>query len=89
MKCALSLAEDNRILSAWSILPGRNYESMPIVDTLPEGDVADYLYVNGNYIYDPLPKPEVEVTVLVTESELAALQEKAAAYDILTEGVTT
>lgn len=58
MKCALNLAEDSRILSAWKILPNGNYEGMPIVDTLPEGSLPDYLYIEGKYVYDPLPRPE-------------------------------
>lgn len=55
---ALNLAEDGRILSACVVLPNGNYDSMPIVDTLPEGNLPDYLYVNGAYVYDPLPVPE-------------------------------
>lgn len=58
MKYALNLAEDNRILSAWKVLPNGNYDGMPIVGTLPEGNLPDYLYVNGEYVYDPLPRPE-------------------------------
>ena len=57
---ALNLSNDSRILSAWSVLPNENYEGMPIVETLPEGNLPDYLYVNGEYIYDPLPRPETE-----------------------------
>ena len=56
MKYALNLDEDGRILSA-------TYETyaaagMPIVETLPDGDITDYKYIEGSYIYDPLPKPE-------------------------------
>ena len=53
---ALNLAEDGRILS----VTYEQYASkgMPIVETLPEGDVSDYRYVDGEYIYDPLPEPE-------------------------------
>ncbi|MBQ5658678.1 MAG: hypothetical protein IIV02_04010 [Peptococcaceae bacterium] len=55
-KYALNLADDKRILSA-------TYEEyatadMPIVETLPEGNISDYLYVDGEYIYEPLPEPE-------------------------------
>lgn len=53
---SLNLAADNRILSACVCLPGQTYEN--IVDTLPDGDVSDYKYVNGGYVYDPLPEPE-------------------------------
>ena len=55
-KYALNLDADGRILSA-------TYESyavpgMPIVDTLPDGDITDYKYIDGSYVHDPLPQPE-------------------------------
>lgn len=58
MNYALNLAEDGRILSA-------AYAEAPlldvaIVDELPEGNVADYRFVNGELIHDPLPVAEVE-----------------------------
>ena len=54
-KYALNLDADGRILSA-------TYESyavpdMPIVNTLPDNDITDYKYINGEFIYEPLPKP--------------------------------
>lgn len=58
MKYALNLAEDNRILSACKVLPKGNYEGMPLVDVLPEGDISDYLYIDEQYVYDPLPESE-------------------------------
>lgn len=53
---ALNLNNDKRILSACVVLPSTP-ETMPRVDTLPDGDVTDFLYVNGEYVYDPLPAP--------------------------------
>lgn len=61
MKYALNLSADGRILSA-------TYEKYApadavLVDELPEGDISDYLYQDGAYIYDPLPDvvdPETE-----------------------------
>lgn len=32
--------------------------SYAIVDTLPDGDVTDYKYINGEYVHDPKPKPD-------------------------------
>ena len=58
MRYALNLANDNRILSAWDILPEGIYDGMPIVEELPEGDIYEYRYENGEYIHDPLPEPE-------------------------------
>lgn len=54
---ALHLFEDNRIHSACVVLSNRYFGIMPIVETLPEGNVGDYLYENGEYIYAPLPEP--------------------------------
>ena len=54
----LNLAEDSRLLSAWVVIEGQEYKDMPIVDTLPEGNIVDFKYINNSYIYDPLPEPE-------------------------------
>lgn len=53
---SLNLSDDNRILSACVCLDGFEYEN--IVDALPEGDISDYKYIGGEYVLDPLPKPE-------------------------------
>ena len=53
---SLNLSKDKRILSACVCLDGFEYEN--IVDELPEGDITDYKYIDGEYVYDPLPKPE-------------------------------
>ena len=55
---ALNLSEDNRVLSAWYVIEGQDYTGMHVVETLPDGDVADYKYIDGVYVYEPLPKPE-------------------------------
>lgn len=53
---ALNLDTDNRILSVTydEFAP----EDYPRVETIPEGNVADYKYINNEYVYDPLPEPE-------------------------------
>lgn len=53
---ALNLSEDNRILSVTydEYAP----ENQPRVESLPEGDVTDYKFINNDFIHDPLPKPE-------------------------------
>ena len=58
MKYALNLDLDGRILSA-------TYEECAptdavLVDELPEGNIADYLYIDGQYVHDPIPVEEVE-----------------------------
>lgn len=58
MKYALTINVDKRIQLASIVLTNGNYGGMPIVDTLPEGDITEYRYIDGQYIHDPLPKPE-------------------------------
>lgn len=53
---SLNLDSDNRIFSACICLEGQEY--INIVDTLPESDITDYKYVDGEYVYDPLPSLE-------------------------------
>lgn len=57
MKYALNVNEDGRILS--STFEKYATENMPLVDDLPNGNIADYLYLGGEYIYDPIPEPEM------------------------------
>jgi hypothetical protein len=71
MKYALNLNEDGRILSA--TYEKYAAESMPVVDTLPEGDIYEYIYQNGEYIHDPLPKPEQPKEEATTDDVLNAL----------------
>ena len=55
---ALNLDNENRILSACFVIENGDYTGMPIVDILPNGNITDYLYVNGEYVHSPLPKEE-------------------------------
>ena len=60
MRYALNIDEDGRILSV-------TYEEfasdgMPIVEELLDADMADYRYVNNEYVYDPIQKPELKDT---------------------------
>ena len=57
---ALNISEDNRILSACKVLPHGNYTNMPIVESLPEGNLPDYQYINNEFIYNPLPKEKIK-----------------------------
>ena len=55
-KYALKLAEDRRVLSATfeKYAPADSV----LVDDLPEGNLADYLWQDGAFVYDPLPEPD-------------------------------
>lgn len=55
---SLNLSEDNRILSACVCLDGFEYKN--VVDILPDGDMSNYKYIDGEYVYNPLPEPEPE-----------------------------
>lgn len=70
MKYALNLGKDHRILSA--TFDEYAPPSQPRVDTLPDGNVSDYLYVNGEYVYDPIPvppEPKLSVTAKMVPGE--------------------
>lgn len=71
MKYALNLSEDKRILSA-------TYEKyaapeMPLVDVLPEGDIYEYLYIDGKFVHDPIREPEQPEAEATTDDVLNAL----------------
>lgn len=68
---ALNLAEDGRILSA--TYPQYAPEGAVIVDSLPEGDIHEYRYVDGSFVHDPLPKPEQAETEATADDVLNAL----------------
>lgn len=55
---SLNLSDENRILSACVCLEGFEYDNK--VDTLPNGDINDYKYIDDEYVYDPLPTPMPE-----------------------------
>lgn len=68
MKYALNLAEDGRILSA--TFEQYAATGQPLVDELPEGNIADYLYRDGEYIHDPLPNPDEPAEPVPTTDEI-------------------
>ena len=60
MRFALNLdKKTSRILSAtYEEYAG---EGMQIVDELPAGDIANYLYIDGAFVYDPIyTKPIID-----------------------------
>lgn len=91
MKYALNLAEDGRILSA--TYPQFAPADAVCVDALPDGNLYEYRYVNGEYIHDPLPTPEqpeeepdaLETRVETLEADSTEMRE---ALDMILAGVT-
>jgi hypothetical protein len=55
MTFALNLDDNGRVLSA--TFPQYAPENAVLVDSLPNGDIADYRYEDGEFVYDPLPQP--------------------------------
>jgi len=51
----LFLDADNRIIGCQNV--AIKYSGGPKVDELPDGNLLDYLYVGGEYVYAPLPVP--------------------------------
>lgn len=74
---ALNLDDDGRILSATEDQYGA--EGQPRVTELPTGeteaekDISNYKYIDGGYVYDPLPQPEVPEPEPTTEEILDVL----------------
>lgn len=89
MNYALNLEDDGRVLSA--TYPQYAPDEAVTVDELPEGDVSQYRYVDGEFLHDPLPEPEadpkpsLEERVGDLETDTADLAE---ALDLLLSGVT-
>lgn len=52
----------NRVLSASLLFNGASMPGSVEVETLPNGNLYDYLYINGEFVYSPVEKEEEEVT---------------------------
>ena len=70
------LDENNRILSAMA----KRYapEDAIIVDNLPDGNLHDYLFIDGEYVYDPLPAPEPSDPKPTQEERIQHIEEQNA-----------
>lgn len=71
IRYALSLDETNRVTS-YTFDKYADGEAI-IVDTLPDGNVTDYKYIKGEYVYDPLPKPEPQPTEPTVEEDTLSM----------------
>lgn len=56
MNYALNISEDGRILSV--TFAKFATDDMVLVEQIPEGNVSDYLYENGKYVYSPVSDSE-------------------------------
>lgn len=84
MNYALNLDENNRILSA--TFQEYAHEDAMIVETLPEGNVNDYLYVDGEFVYSPILDEEIEELPTKLDRIEAQVTYTAMMTDTLLEG---
>ena len=77
----LKIEEDGHVVSAaWYRVPPNGAVMVPR-SALPEGDVTQYRYVNGEFVHDPLPEPEPTQEPQTPEERIAALEQLAAEQD--------
>ena len=75
MRYALNLSEDSRILSATFEKYAPN--NAVLVDNLPDGNISDYIYKDGEYIYSPIViEPSVEEQIAALKAELSSTDYK-------------
>lgn len=68
---ALNLAEDGRVLSI--TLDQYGADGQPRVTGFPDDDVSNYRFVDGEFVYDPLPAPPEPEPTETTDDVLNAL----------------
>lgn len=82
MKYALNLdAETKRILSA--TFPQYAPDDAVTVDTLPDGNIADFLYIDSEYIYSPRTGSETADDIAFSKEQSpqdAVYEQMAEAY---------
>ena len=81
----LRLGKDGRVLcAAWYRVPPAGAVIVPR-SALPEGDVTQYRYVDGEFVHDPMPEPEPETPAPTPEERITAMEE---ALELLLSGAT-
>jgi hypothetical protein len=76
LKYAIKISEDGRV--EYATFEQYASSELFIVDSLPDGDIHDYYYADGEFCYSPLPReeepdiPSMEERVMVLEDELEA-----------------
>lgn len=88
MTYAIKIAPTGRIMSATYAAYAQ--PDMIRTDTLPDGDVTEYIYEDGNFVHAPEPKGEeptqtntIEERMATVEAEVAALREDMTITGIL------
>lgn len=55
-------------------VPSEQLDQYILVDTIPEGNLTDYLYIGEKYVYDPLPEPEQPAPASSLETRVATVE---------------
>ena len=88
MKYALNISETNAVLSA--TYEQFAWEGCPIVDHLPDGDITDYDFINGEYVLNEERKAAREKAQEEAENAMSMEEELAICKESLHElGVET
>ena len=88
MKYALNISETNAVLSA--TYEQFSWEGCPIVDHLPDGDITDYDFINGEYVLNEERKAALEKAQEEAENAMSMEEELAICKESLHElGVET
>lgn len=61
-------------------------EDAIVVENLPEGRIYDYVYQDGEFVYDPIPAPETPVPQHDPAERIADLE---AAMTAIEEGIAS
>ena len=80
---ALNLDVSGRVLSA--TYPQYAPAAAVSVGVLPKGDISDYLYIDGEFVFDPLPVP---IDPEPPASDAERIAELEAALELLLSGAT-
>ena len=83
MRYALNVSDDGRILSA--TFEEHAGVDQPLVDKLPDGDLYEYRYIDGEFIHDPLPVQEKDIRQSTIPERLSEIEE---ALQLILSGVT-
>lgn len=88
MKYALNISETNAVLSA--TYEEFAWEGCPIVDHLPDGDITDYDFIDGQYVLNEERKAAREKAQEEAENAMSVEEELAICKESLRElGVET
>ena len=79
---AINLDKESRILRA--TMQGYADADYIMVESLPDGNIIDYKYINGEYVHDPLPEPEEPPAVETVEEKIERVEANLLYFSMMT-----